>query len=250
MCTGQIRGVEALVRWNHPERGLLGPATFLPQIDGSPVSWELDDWIIRAALSQLAHWGANSLKTMVSVNISAANLQRPGFVQRLIDVLALHPTIDPGQLEFEIVESTAFKDVHAAGYVMEKCHALGVGFAVDDFGTGYSSLTYLRRLPATTLKIDQSFVRDMLRDANDLAIVQGVIGLASAFNRHVVAEGVETVEHGLKLLELGCELAQGFGIAPPMPAEEFLAWSLRWVPPPEWRAFRRVATHSPPPATV
>ena len=118
--------------------------------------------------------------------------------------------------------------------IMRRCQALGVRFALDDFGTGYSSLTYLKRLGAEEIKIDQSFVRDMLVDPDDLAIVQGVIGLAQAFHRNVVAEGVETVEHGARLLPLGCHLAQGYGIARPMPAQDLAQWAAQWEPHPTW----------------
>jgi EAL domain-containing protein (putative c-di-GMP-specific phosphodiesterase class I) len=118
--------------------------------------------------------------------------------------------------------------------VIEDCAAMGVTFALDDFGTGYSSLTYLKRLRVALLKIDQSFVRDMLDDPDDLAILQGVIGLASAFKREVIAEGVETVAHGSALLQLGCELAQGYGIARPMPPEQLPAWVATWQPEASW----------------
>jgi len=123
--------------------------------------------------------------------------------------------------------------VKASG-VIDACRKLGVSFALDDFGTGYSSLTYLKRLPVSTLKIDQSFVRDMLDDQDDLAILKGVLGLATAFRLQVVAEGVETVEHGTLLLQLGCDLAQGYGIARPMPADQLPDWSAAWHPDPVW----------------
>ena len=121
---------------------------------------------------------------------------------------------------------------------MNVCHELGVGFALDDFGTGYSSLTYLKRLPAGLIKIDQSFVRDMLKDADDLAIIEGVVGLAKAFQREVIAEGVETIEHGLALLKLGCELAQGYGIARPMPSGDIPEWISSWKADGSWQAYK------------
>ena len=133
-----------------------------------------------------------------------------------------------------MLESSALEDIHQASRVMRECRDMGVHFAVDDFGTGYSSLTYLKRLPAETLKIDQSFVRDMLVDEEDLAIVQGVISLAKAFNRQVVAEGVEHLEQSCRLLEMGCDLAQGYLIARPMPAAEFEGWLARWQPLAAW----------------
>ncbi|MBW7861857.1 MAG: EAL domain-containing protein, partial [Rhodocyclaceae bacterium] len=126
-------------------------------------------------------------------------------------------------------ETSALNDTAIVSNVMHACQRLGVRFALDDFGTGYSSLTYLKRLPAEVLKIDQTFVRDMLEDKDDLAIVQGVIGLATAFRREVIAEGVETAEHCRLLLKLGCTLAQGYGIGRPMPAEEIPAWIASWT---------------------
>jgi EAL domain-containing protein (putative c-di-GMP-specific phosphodiesterase class I) len=133
-----------------------------------------------------------------------------------------------------VLETSALEDITGVSRVIEACRELGVMFALDDFGTGYSSLTYLKRLPVALLKIDQSFVRNMLGDPDDLAILQGVIGLAKAFHREVIAEGVETVTHGTVLLQMGCELAQGYGIARPMPAQEFPLWVKNWHSDPAW----------------
>jgi len=129
----------------------------------------------------------------------------------------------------EVLETSALGDMKHVSAIMQACCELGVSFALDDFGTGYSSLTHLRRLPAHLVKIDQSFVRDMLDDQDDCAIVEGVISLANAFQRDVIAEGVETKEHGKKLMQLGCELAQGYGIAKPMPAEDVPEWVRVWL---------------------
>ncbi|MCC6136202.1 MAG: EAL domain-containing protein, partial [Gammaproteobacteria bacterium] len=145
-----------------------------------------------------------------------------------------HPTVPPQALELEVVESAALQDILAVSSLIRECQRFGVAFALDDFGTGYSSLTYLKRLPAETLKIDQSFVRDMLHDPEDLAIVSGVIGLARSFQRQVIAEGVESAEHGVLLLELGCDLAQGYGIAQPMPAADLPGWVASYQPPTVW----------------
>ena len=133
-----------------------------------------------------------------------------------------------------MLETSALSDIEQVSQVIEECAHIGVKFALDDFGTGYSSLTYLKRLRVATLKIDQSFVRDMLDDPDDLAILEGIIGLAVAFKRQVIAEGVETVAHGTLLLQLGCELAQGYGIARPMPAEQMPAWVTGWLPDAAW----------------
>ena len=139
-------------------------------------------------------------------------------------LLAEHSSVPSNRLELEILESSALEDISHISIVIADCTRLGVQFTLDDFGTGYSSLTYLKRLPVRTLKIDQSFVCDMLNDADDLAIIKAVLGLAASFNREVIAEGVETQAHGEALLKLGCELAQGYGIARPMPASEFYVW--------------------------
>jgi EAL domain-containing protein (putative c-di-GMP-specific phosphodiesterase class I) len=173
-------------------------------------------------------WQEEGLNIPVSVNLDGYQLQRPGFIDRLEVILARYPEVDASKLELELLESSAVDVNLMADTVINCCNKLGVRFALDDFGTGYSSLTHLRRLPAHVLKIDQSFVRDMLDDEDDLAIVVGVISLAKAFHREVIAEGVETPEHGTLLLELGCELAQGYAIARPMPALDVPLWLSKW----------------------
>jgi len=234
MRTGEIIGAEALVRWQHPERGLLAPAAFLPVIEEHPLSIELGDWVIDDALRQIAHWRSMGLNIPVSVNVGAQQLQQSNFAQRLATQLSRHPSVPPDFLELEIVETSALKDIAEVAELMRACRALGVHFAVDDFGTGYSSLTYLKRLPAELLKIDQTFIRDMLDDPDDLEIVKGVIGLANAFHRNVIAEGVETIAHGEVLIPLGCELGQGYGIARPMPANALPHWAATWRPDIAW----------------
>jgi diguanylate cyclase (GGDEF)-like protein/PAS domain S-box-containing protein len=234
MRTGKVIGAEALIRWQHPERGLLPPGEFLPVIEDDPISVELGDWVISAALTQMREWNAAGLNISVSVNVGARQLQQQNFVSRLSALLAAYPEVRAEQLELEILETSVLKDMAQVSELMHACRALGVGFALDDFGTGYSSLTYLKRLSADLLKIDQSFVRDMLDDPDDLAIVQGVVGLANAFHRKVLAEGMETGAHGVVLLRLGCELAQGYGIAKPMPADQFAGWLATWRPDAAW----------------
>jgi diguanylate cyclase (GGDEF)-like protein/PAS domain S-box-containing protein len=235
MRSGQVIGAEALIRWQHPEKGLLPPAAFLPVIEDHPLAIEIGEWVIDEALTQIARWLAIGLDIPVSVNVGARQLQQTDFVQRLSGILAGHREISPSRLELEVLETSALEDVAQVSQVIEACREIGVTFALDDFGTGYSSLTYLKRLPATVLKIDQSFVRDMLDDPDDLAILDGVLGLAIAFRREVIAEGVETSEHGALLLQLGCEQAQGYGIARPMPAADWPDWAGSWQPYPVWR---------------
>ncbi|MBF0561189.1 MAG: EAL domain-containing protein [Alphaproteobacteria bacterium] len=220
----RVVGVEALVRWQNPELGLLLPDEFLPDIQETELIIGLGDWILDHVLTQMEHWHGAGFDVPVSVNIAAYQLLDPCFLAKLTAALASHPDIRGDRLQLEIVETTALKDIDVASRVIADCGKLGVAFALDDFGTGYSSLLSLKRLPARFLKIDQSFVSDMLEPPESFAIVQGVIGLARAFNREVIAEGVERPEHEAILLQLGCRLGQGFGIAHPMPASELVPW--------------------------
>lgn len=233
--TGEIIGVEALIRWQHPEQGLLPPIEFLPLVENHTLSITIGEWVINEALSQISTWHKQGLNIPISVNIGAQQLKQQDFTERLAILLAAHPTVAPSNLQLEVLETSGLGNIMNASEIMHNCVALGVSFALDDFGTGYSSLTYLRRLPANLIKIDQTFVRDMLIDPDDLAIVEGVVALAKSFNRAVIAEGVETIAHGTALLKLGCELAQGYGIAKPMPAEQVPEWSATWQPDKDWQ---------------
>ena len=234
MRTGTVVGAEALIRWQHPEKGLLAPGQFLPGVEHDAVGLALGEWVIETALRQMSLWHGMGLHIPVSVNVGAYQLQHAGFAHRLGELLAAQPAVKASDLELEVLETSAMQDMARVADAMRDCQGMGVKFALDDFGTGYSSLTYLRRLHAETLKIDQSFVRDMLIDTEDLEIVSGVIGLARSFGRTVIAEGVETLAHGQRLMELGCDLAQGYGIARPMSAEQFPAWMTRWQTQPIW----------------
>jgi len=234
MREGAVIGAEALIRWMHPERGMVPPGEFLPLIEGTELISRVGDWVLNTALGQMAEWRADGFEIAVSVNIAAAHLQQHDFLHGLREKLALHPSVKAENLELELLETAALEDIMHVSQVIKDCQALGVSISVDDFGTGYSSLTYLKRLPATILKIDQSFVRDMIWDVEDLSIVEGIIGLAGAFHRSVIAEGVETAQHGAMLLKLGCELGQGYGIARPMPVDELAGWTRQWRPDPSW----------------
>ncbi len=234
MRSGQIIGAEALIRWQHPEKGLLPPAMFLSVIEDHALTVDIGEWVIDTALTQMELWQAAGLDMRVSINVGARQLQQGDFVDRLKFILARHPSVKSSHLELEVLETSALEDIAQVSQVIEACAQIGVKFALDDFGTGYSSLTYLKRLRVAMLKIDQSFVRDMLEDPDDLAILEGIIGLAEAFRREVIAEGVETVEHGSALLQLGCELAQGYGIARPMPAGQMHQWAATWQPDAAW----------------
>lgn len=235
MRTGQIVGAEALIRWQHPQEGLLPPAQFLPIIENHPLSIQLGEWVITTALQQIDHWHGQDLKIPISVNISAMQLQSEHFAENLQRLLAEYPHIDPKYLELEILETSALEEIAQVSEVMQKCRQLGIHFALDDFGTGYSSLNYLKHLPARQLKIDQSFVYDMIKNPEDILILRSILTLAAALHRQVIAEGVETLAHGQILLKLGCELGQGYSIAKPMTAQHFLTWSETWQPNPLWQ---------------
>lgn len=238
MRTGEVIGAEALIRWQHPDKGLISPAEFLPIIQDSDLSIAVGDWVIGEALHQMDTWRQLGLRVPVSVNISAQHMQHPQFLTNLAGQLGNYPDLSQDMIEVEVLESSALDDIARASAVIRECRRLGVTVALDDFGTGYSSLTYLRRLPVSSIKIDQTFVRDMLMNQDDTAIVEGVIGLAKAFQRDVIAEGVETVEHGILLLRMGCELGQGYGIARPMPGGSVPAWVASWQPDPAWTTVR------------
>ena len=242
MQNGTVMGVEALIRWQHPGRGLLAPGAFLPLIDRHPLMVELGDWVIETALAQISAWRAASLVLPVSVNVDALQLVQADFITKLREVLARYPQVQPSDLELEILETSTLQDIAQVSDTLRAGQALGVSFALDDFGTGYSSLSYLKRLPVATIKIDQSFVRDMLHDPDDLAILEGIISLATAFRRKVVAEGVETTDHSKRLLELGCMLGQGYAIARPMPAEHIPSW---WACQPAKQALHSAVAHYP-----
>jgi diguanylate cyclase (GGDEF)-like protein/PAS domain S-box-containing protein len=222
--SGMVRFAEALVRWRRPDEGMLPPGEWLSAIEETPVVAELGDWVLDEALRRCGAGGAIGLCGGVSVNLSAFELRDPAFPDRVRRALGRHPGVHPSRLKLEVLESAALADIAAVTATMDACRAMGVEFALDDFGTGYSSLTYLKRLPATTLKIDRSFVANMLEDAGDRAIVTGVVELARVFDRASVAEGVESTAHVEALRELGCDMGQGYGIAPPMPADAFTDW--------------------------
>ncbi|WP_163557509.1 EAL domain-containing protein [Halomonas sp. NO4] len=235
MSTSAVVGFEALVRWQHPERGLLAPAEFLPLIEGSWLEQALGEWVLKAVLDQLGCWTREGRELPVSVNISPSHLLAPDFATRLDGLLATKPGVSPSRLKLEVVETAAMRDIAAALEVISRCQAMGVQVAIDDFGTGFSSLTYLRQLPVDLIKVDKSFVSDMLSDTDDRAMVESVIYMARRFDRELLAEGVESLGHASALLGLGCRLAQGYGIARPMPAETLADWLEAWPARREWQ---------------
>ena len=236
--TSAVVGMEALVRWQHPEHGLLPPGRFLKMIEGTPQETLMGEWVLRSALDQHMAWRSQDVNLPISVNISPRQIQTPGFSEFLSGILSEYPQDVANQLELEVLETSAFGDTTHVSGVMRDCDALGVRFSLDDFGTGYSSLTYFHHLPFSVLKIDQKFVRDMLDNPQDLDIVEGVLRLATALQRPVVAEGVESVELGMMLLQLGCQYAQGYGIARPMPAQRVFKWLNEWENEKLWHALK------------
>ena len=234
MRSGEVIGAEALARWQHPDEGLLFPGAFVPLLEDNAVGVDFGNWAIRQGLIQARDWAKEGLRLTVSVNLTAYHLQQPEFVERFKAIVESVEGADPSSLELEILETSALQDIANVTENMKACASLGVGFALDDFGTGYSSLSYLRQLPISSLKIDKSFVNNILQDPEDLTIAHAITGFAKAYNLPVVAEGVETSKHGEVLLKLGCVHAQGYGIAKPMPVEELLPWSQRWQNKPLW----------------
>jgi diguanylate cyclase (GGDEF)-like protein/PAS domain S-box-containing protein len=222
--SGQVMGVEALLRWQHPERGLLAPAHFLPAIENSGLAVQIGDWVIEQALMQAAAWLRQGLRLPVSVNVGARQLSRPDFPQRLQELIRRQPSEVAHLLNLDVLESDALAETAAAQALIQRCMALGVGIALDDFGAGYSRLSSLKQLPVDTLKVDRSFVQGMLGDAQDLSLVESVIGLARNIGCAVLAKGVESRAHARELLRLGCRLGQGNGIAAAMHPMALPGW--------------------------
>ncbi|MCC5988610.1 MAG: PAS domain S-box protein [Pararhodobacter sp.] len=240
---GRVMGVEALLRWDHPQDGLLAPHRFLNLINSDAgLALEVVQWVIAHALADLESLRrtAPDLGVSINFNVAAQPDSHARFIAKLIAALDSHPSIPPDRVTLEILESTLIEDVESAAAAIGDLHALGVRISLDDFGTGYSSLTYLKNLPLDELKIDRSFVRDMLQDSDDLSIVHGIIALARALSIPVVAEGVEQPEHALMLMRMGCTQAQGYAIARPMPLSQLHEWLANWRPDPAWQDVKQL----------
>ena len=223
--TGTMIGAEALIRWNDPILGLVGPNEFLPLIENDNLAISVGRWVFEQTLQQAREWDAIGLALPISVNVFPRHLNYPSFIDDLRSTIARYwPEMPAKRLLLEIVETSELEELDAIEGVIKECLSLGIGFSLDDFGTGYSSLVYLRRLSVEELKIDRSFVRDMLKNPDDHAIVVSVIGLGRAFGLRVVAEGVESDEQARHLLKLGCHVVQGYGLGRPMPARDFQHW--------------------------
>lgn len=233
MNTGAVVGVEALLRWQHPERGLLAPGEFMDALEDGPVSRRIGRHVLDKALAQLVAWQKQGISLRVAVNIGAHHLLAPEFIEDLRHALTTH-AVAPERLEIEVTETTAIADLAAARDILAACRNFGVSVALDDFGTGNAPLSYLQSLPANTVKVDRGFVKDILDNPRDAAIVAGVVTSARLLGLEVVAEGVESSEHGCLLMQLGCKFAQGYLIAKPMRGEAIPAWIAAYAGNPVW----------------
>jgi EAL domain-containing protein (putative c-di-GMP-specific phosphodiesterase class I) len=218
----RVFGAEALVRWRHPRRGLISPAEFIPLAESSGLMTPLGDWVLRSACAQLVRWAARDATAhlVLAVNVSASQFEHPGFVARVLAIVE-QSGAEPSRLKLELTESMLAHDLEDIIAKMGALKARGIGFSLDDFGTGYSSLSYLRRLPLDQLKIDQSFVREMLTTSKDAAIAETVIALGRSLGLNVIAEGVETAAQRQFLADLGCLAYQGYLFSRPLPVAEF-----------------------------
>jgi diguanylate cyclase (GGDEF)-like protein/PAS domain S-box-containing protein len=221
---GQAVGAEALIRWNHPERGMVSPAQFIPLAEETGLILRIGEWVVDTACAQLKAWQPQgySRHLVLSVNVSARQFRQAGFVEQVQAAVRRHD-IDPSRLKLELTESLLLEDVASVIETMNALNEIGIQFSLDDFGTGYSSLQYLKRLPLAQLKIDQSFTRDIVTDASDQAIVRTIIAMAHSLNLDVIAEGVETEQQRQLLQNHGCRHYQGYLFGRPVPIAQFEA---------------------------
>ena len=235
MLSGAVIGAEALIRWQHPEKGLIGPGEFIPVTENHPIAMHIDQWVMQEAIHHLSLWQERFPHLELSINISAMSIQNPEFSRQLHALLKKHQEVSAQCLQIEMLENSAMQDMCVAIATLKACRELGVSIAIDDFGTGYSSLSYLRRMPIDWLKLDKSFVANMEKDAGDTAIIRGIIGMGESFGISIIAEGVETLEQGAQLIRMGCLHGQGYAISRPLTAQAFEQWLQNWQQPPLWR---------------
>ncbi|MDP1925098.1 MAG: EAL domain-containing protein, partial [Thiobacillus sp.] len=227
---GRINGVEALLRWQHPELGMVAPADFIPLAEESGQILKIGEWVLRSAIRQIKAWMNDGLVPMVmAVNLSAVQFRHPHLPELVTQILD-EEKLAPQYLELELTESVAMDDAPAAIAVMDRLHARGIRMSIDDFGTGYSSLSYLKRFKVYKLKIDQSFVRDISKDPEDRAIVAAIISLANSLGLQTIAEGVETEGQLAFLRDQGCDEVQGYYYSKPLTAESFAAFVRAYSP--------------------
>jgi diguanylate cyclase (GGDEF)-like protein len=223
LASGDVAGVEALVRWQHPTKGLLPPSAFVGMAENTGLMRPMTDWVLDAAVHQAARWRDQGMPLSVAVNISPHSLLDGDLPATVLDTLAARG-LPAGQLELEITETAIMTDPDRAVQVLQHLHAMGVRVAIDDFGTGYTSLSYLKQLPVQTLKIDRAFISDLLEDSKDEAITESIIALGHKLGLCVLAEGVETADIWQRLQDLNCDQVQGYHLARPMPADDIAGW--------------------------
>lgn len=229
MKSGEIIGLEALLRWQHEEKGLLFPDSFLPLIENNrDLMIMLGSWVFDKAFKQLQEWRKLGIDIHLSINVSAYELQSGDFVTKLKDIFEKYPEVSPESIELEILETHAFEDFVHTSKILNKCRDIGVRISLDDFGTGYASLSHLKRIPLDTIKIDKTFVLDSISEKSSLSIVDASLALSRAFQYKIIAEGVESIEIGKLLIQVGYEVAQGYAIAKPMPADKVASWIEQW----------------------
>ena len=226
---GKVIGVEALVRWMHPKRGLLQPDHFIPFAEKTGFIRVLTRWVLEQAAALCSRWEAAGVHLKISVNLSTRDLLDQDLPTKFMEILAQHQ-VASSSFCLEITESAIMDDPVRAQQTLERLYAMGIELSIDDFGTGYSSLSYLKRLPVHELKIDRSFVMNMEHETDDATIVRSTIDLGHNMGLRVVAEGIES-DAALQLLaRMGCDQGQGYFISRPMPADQFLPWFRRWEP--------------------
>jgi len=224
LITKEIIGVEALIRWQNPQQGLLYPNSFFEALDHSTLGVTIGEWVLKTAIQQQSEWRKQNIKLKVSINISAHHLLHYDFIDSLRALIESMPNVNPELIELEVLETVSIRDVDAAINTLNRCREFGISIALDDFGTGYSSLSYLKQLPLDVVKIDQSFVKNILENEVDKVIIESVVNLSNVLGYRIVAEGVESKAHEEALINMGCHFGQGYYIAKPMTSDDIFRW--------------------------
>jgi len=240
--TGEIISLEGLIRWNHPEKGVVSPFAFLHQIEQFDLTDQLSEFVLQEGVKYLERLNlTRETKIGISLNIQGNSLLHEDFINNLLACFANNSNISPQQVTLEILESASLEAVEKIARQINQLKAKGFKFAIDDFGTGHASLTYLKKLPVNEVKIDQEFIREIFNEPNSLSIIDAIKSMAEAFNLSVVAEGAETPEHIELLLKLGIEYVQGYAIAKPMKETDVDEWINHWKTHPKWSSLEEVA---------